>query len=157
MLDDMTHTLSSDFFNYLLESEGKRAIRYTYFFSLLTVEMDQIETGEPLSTLADLIRQCVRTTDVIGRTDEKRLSVILHHSEAQNTHSVGERIRDRVENYNFGIKNSQQKRTVSVGGACFPTHTPDIAGLLMTANEMLLRAKSYGGNKVFLPEMDRMA
>ncbi len=152
MLDTMTSTLSPDFFKFLLESEGKRAMRYTYFFSILTVEIDQVENGEVLTTLADLIRQSIRNTDVVGRINHKRFSVILHHAEAQNTYSVGERIRDRVENYNFELKESPHKRTVSVGGACFPSHTPDVQGLLLTAHEMLQRAKSGGGNKVYLPE-----
>ena len=153
MMDPMTSTLSEDFFKFLLESEGKRAMRYTYFFSILTVEIDQVEKSEVLATLAQLIRKSIRNTDVIGKVNEGRFSVILHHAEAPNTYSVGERIRDQVENYNFPLKNNQHKRTVSVGGACFPSHTPDVQGLLLTAHEMLQRAKSSGGNKVFLPEM----
>lgn len=152
MLDQMTSTLSGNFFKFLLESEAKRAMRYTYFFSILTVEIDQGENGELLSTLAELIRQSIRNTDLIGRVDARRFSVILHHAEPPNTLSVGERIRDRVENYNFVVKNSEHRRTVSVGGACFPSHTADIQGLLMTANEMLVRARAQGGNKVHLPE-----
>lgn len=152
MLDPMTSTLSSDFFKFLLESESKRAMRYTYFFSILTVEIDQVDNGDLLATLAELIRQCIRNTDVIGRVDHRRFSVILHHAEAQNTYMVGERIRDRIENYNFVLKDNHHKRTVSVGGACFPSHTPDVQGLLLTATEMLQRAKSTGGNKVYLPE-----
>jgi len=153
MLDPMTSALSAEFFKFLLESEGKRAMRYTYFFSVLAVEIDQVENGELLATLAELIRKNIRNTDIIGRIDHRRFSVILHHAETQNTYSVGERIRDQVENYNFVLKNSHHKRTVSVGGACFPSHTPDIQGLLLTAHEMLQRAKSSGGNKVYLPEL----
>lgn len=154
MLDQMTSTLSEDFFKFLLDSEGKRAIRYTCFFSILTIEIDQVENGdELLAPLAKLIRQSIRNTDSIGRIDHHRFSVILHHAEVPNTYSVGERIRDRVENYNFELGNRQRIRTVSVGGACFPTHTADTQGLLSTANEMLLQARSIGGNKVNLPEM----
>ena len=145
--------LSGDCFKVALDSEGKRAMRYIYFFSILTVEMDQPGNGELLTALAELIRKSTRNADLIGRIDHQRFSVILHQAEAPNTYSVGERIRDHVENYNFEIKNSQRRRTVSVGGACFPTHTTDIQGLLSTAREMLERARSMGGNKVFLPEM----
>jgi diguanylate cyclase (GGDEF)-like protein len=152
MLDDKTGTISEDFFNFLLDSEGKRAMRYAYFFSILTVEIDQLENGEILTSLADLIRQSTRNTDVIGRIEGRRFAVILHHAEAPNTFSVGERIRDRVASYNFTVKGGQARHTVSVGGACFPTHTPDTRGLVHAADEMLDRAKSTGGNKVYLPE-----
>ena len=153
MLDDETGTLSGDFFKFLLESEGKRAMRYSYFFSILAIEIDQPENGELLGTLAGLIRKSTRTADLIGRIDQQRLTVILHHAETPNTYNVGERIRDHVEKYNFVVKNTHSRRTVSVGGACFPTHTTDIQGLLSTAHEMLQRARSMGGNTVFLPEM----
>lgn len=153
MLDHQTSTLSKNFFQYLLESEAKRAMRYTYFFSILTLEIDQSEDGDALDTLAVLIKQSVRNTDLIGRIDDRRFSIILHHAEPPNTFSVGERIRDRVQSYNFALRTAQQRRTVSVGGACFPSHTADIQSLLLTANEMLLRARSEGGNKVHLPEL----
>ena len=153
MLDDETGALSGDLFKFLLESEGKRAMRYSYFFSIVTIEIDQPENGELLATLSGLIRKSTRNADLIGRIDHQRFCVILHHAEAPNTYSVGDRIRDHVEKYIFEIKDTQRQRTVIVGGACFPTHTTDIQGLLSTAHEMLQRARSMGGNRVFLPEM----
>jgi len=154
MFDPMTRTLSADCFKFLLESEGKRAMRYACFFSILTVEMDQVKGDELLPPLAVLIQQSIRHTDLVGRIDHQRFSVILHHAEAKNTYSVGERIRNRVKNHNFVVKKSRGRRTVSVGGACFPTHTTDSQDLLFTANQMLERAKSTGGNRVYLPEIE---
>ena len=148
----MSKELSEEFFKFLLESEGKRAIRYTYFFSILTVELDQNQAqSQHLSTVAKLIQESIRNTDLIGKIDDHRFSVILHHAEAQSTYHIGERIRDRVANYNFLPKNRVMGYTISVGGACFPTHTPDIQSLLVTATEMLFRARSEGGNQVCLP------
>jgi diguanylate cyclase (GGDEF)-like protein len=152
MWDQMTGTLSSDFFRFLLGSEGKRAMRYSYYFSILTVEIDQAENTKLLATLARLIRQSVRNTDYIGRTNHQQLSVVLHHAEIPHTYSVGERIREQAEDYNFVHPNEQCNRTVSIGGACFPSHTSDVQSLLWIAGEMLLEAQSVGGNKVYIPK-----
>jgi len=150
-LDRMTDTLSCDFFRFLLESEGKRAMRYSYYFSILTIEIDQAENTKLLATLAGLIRQCVRNTDYVGRTNHQQLSVVLHHAETPHTYLVGERIRERVEGYNFVHPDRQCNRTVSIGGACFPCHTSHAQSLLWIAGEMLLEAQSIGGNKVYIP------
>jgi len=150
-LDRMTDTLSTVFFRFLMESEGKRAMRYSYFFSILTVEIDQADNAKCLATLAELIRQSVRSTDYIGRIDHQQFSVVLHHAETQHLHSVAERIRERVERHNFVHQDRACKRTVSIGGACFPIHTPDVQSLHWIAHEMLLEAQSVGGNKVYIP------
>lgn len=151
MIDGETGALSDNFFRFLLEWESKRSMRYSYYFSVLTVEIDQAENTKLLATLAKLIRQSVRNTDYIARIDHQQFSVVLHHAEIQHTYSVGERIRERVERHNFVHKNRQCKRTVSIGGACFPSHTPDVQALQWIAREMLLKAKSVGGNKVYIP------
>lgn len=150
-IDHTTNTLSQDCFTFLLELEAKRAMRYNYFISLLTIEMDQSENGEILIKLADLIQQNIRETDILSRSDSRRFSVILHYAETRDTFGVGERIRNHVVNYNFIFNKVIYKRTVSIGGACFPTHTSDPHDLLLIANEMLSKAKNAGGNKVGLP------
>jgi diguanylate cyclase len=148
----MTDTLSNDFFRFLLESEGRRAMRYSYYFSILAVEIDQAENTKLLAPLAGLIRQCVRNTDYIGRINHQKLSVLLHHAEIPHSCSVGERIRERVEAYNFVHPDRQYNWTVSIGGACFPCHSCDAQSLLWIACDMLLEAQSIGGNKVYIPQ-----
>jgi diguanylate cyclase (GGDEF)-like protein len=150
MIDPMTNTLSQDCFKFILELEGRLATRYNYFLSLLTIEMDQNDDEGLLVTLADLVRKSIRISDILSRSDDQRLSVILPHAETSGAFGVGKRIRDRVRNYKFLFKNGFGKRTVSVGGGCFPTHTSDIHALLSIANDMLSKAKRAGGNQVYL-------
>jgi diguanylate cyclase (GGDEF)-like protein len=150
---DETSAISMNVFKFLLESEGKRAARYGYFFSILSIELDQAENGEILKALVNLIRQTVRNSDLIGRVNSYRFLVILHDAEGLHVLQIGERIRNKVENDNMMQKEGGIQRTVSIGGACFPTHSNDTSDLLLTAHEMLLKAKSVGGNRVLLPEM----
>lgn len=153
MLDDKTGVLKSGFFQYLLETEHKRASRYGYFFWVLTVETAPITNGEVLPTIANLVQSCLRNSDYISSKNSKRLMILLPHLDTvQNTLNVGNRILDRVANYNFSTQDHESKYSIHIGGACFPTHAADTSDLLLTVDEMLSRAKSNGGNKICLPD-----
>jgi diguanylate cyclase (GGDEF)-like protein len=152
MLDQATKAVSGDLFKFLLDLEGRKAVRHAYYFSVLIVQLDRSENHKFLPTLFYLIRQSVRATDLIGKMGDRRFSVILHESESPDSHGVGDRICSRVATYNFESRNTRCKRTVSVGGACFPTHTPDTQSLLLTAEKMLEQARSRGGNRICLPD-----
>jgi diguanylate cyclase (GGDEF)-like protein len=89
----------------------------------------------------------------MGRMGHQRFSILLHHAEGRDASWVAERIRDRVANSISVSTNGHHERTVSIGGACLPTHASDLQGVVLTASTMLLRAKSHGGNKVCLPEV----
>ena len=111
---------SQDCFTLFLDLEGKRATRYSYFVSLLTIEIDQNQGGELLIALTDLIRKWIRNSDILSRGDHQRFSVILPHTETFSILGIGERIRGGVENHDFILNNSVCKRTVSVGEPVFP-------------------------------------
>lgn len=155
MFDIHTKVLERDVFQYFLDLEIKKAMRYQYFFSLLIIEPDlTADSGiraEILKTMAELIKEEVRTTDVIGRMGENNFYVILPHAETSNTLSVAERIRSRIESYTFTRRNGGAKETISVGGACFPTHANELGNLVRNATKMIYEAKNNGGNKVCLP------
>jgi diguanylate cyclase (GGDEF)-like protein len=152
-LIDETSAISRNVFRYLLESEEKRALRYEYFFSLLSMAIDQNENLGELKELVHLTRKTIRTTDLIGRINHSRILVILYQSEGSHAMDIGERIRSKVEQTDFDQVDGSVKRTISIGGACFPTHFANIDDLIFTAHEMGLVARSQGGNKVLLPGM----
>ncbi len=155
MFDIHTKVLERDVFQYFLDLEIKKAMRYQHFFSLLIIEPDLIDDNviraEILKTMANLIKEEVRTTDVIGRMGKNNFYVILFHAETSNTFSVAERIRSRIESYAFKKNNGATKETISVGGACFPTHANELVNLVRNATEMICEAKNNGGNKVCIP------
>lgn len=152
-LIDETSAISRNVFRYLLESEEKRALRYDYFFSLLSVAFDQLDNGEGLKSLVHFIRQSIRDTDLIGRINHSRILVILYQAEGSHALDIGERIRSKVELSDFVQPEGRMRKTISIGGACFPTHYANIDDLIFIAHEMVLIAKSLGGNKVLLPGM----
>jgi diguanylate cyclase (GGDEF)-like protein len=155
MFDFKTNVLKSDVFEYLLDLEIKRAMRYQYFFSLLIVEPDlrgdTQNEADIIKIIAEIISDEVRITDTIGRMDGNNFYVLLPHAETSCTLTVAERIRSRVESYTFSKNDGAVKKTISIGAACFPTHSNELKNLVNNASEMISRAKDAGGNKVCLP------
>lgn len=160
VFDRLTQTLERDFFVYLLDLEARKAVRYLYFFSLMIIQTDQeiahredTRKAAAIKTLAQLIRDEVRGTDILGRIDDDKFFLILHQSDLQSSYAIGERIRVRLESYAFMVDGREEKRTISIGGACFPTNANDVDTLIDKADQMVGRARASGGNQVVLPEM----
>jgi diguanylate cyclase (GGDEF)-like protein len=159
MFDEITKALSQEAFDYLLQLEVKRAVRYAFYLSVLILEADQAdEDAEILRVISNLIRERMRETDLVGISrgngHGNLFRVLLTHAEPAHAKLVGERIRTRIERQVFRIHEREEHRTVSQGGACFPLHVTDPQRLLLIAEEMLTSAKRAGGNRVYFPEQN---
>ena len=156
MFDELTGTLTEDAFDYLLQLEVKRAIRYASFLSVLVLEVDQEDDDEEVvRVVSRLIRERMRETDLVGISRSNghgnRFRVLLSHAEPTHAGLVAERIRTRIERQSFRIHDREEQRTVSQGVACFPQHVSDPHGLIQTAEEMVQKAKREGGNRISFP------
>lgn len=159
MLDRVTQTLEREYFEYLLDLEVKKAVRYLYFFSLMILQRDNVPPGLNqteeemlLRQLAFLTREEIRGTDIIGRIRDNKFFIILDHADSQASLKIGERVRERIEHYAFRVDDHEVMLTVSIGAACFPTHASDLETLIQKAELMLNTAGEGGGNRVCLPE-----
>lgn len=157
--DRLNQVLEQQSFEYLLDLEVHKAVRYLYFFSLLVVQFDGHENGEKINkhqsvapTLSRLIREAVRSTDVVGKVRGTRFLVMLHQSDYQQARTIGERIMQRIKNYSFKVKEQEVRKTISVGGACFPTHANDTESLVSKAEEMLSKSMDEGHSSINLPD-----
>lgn len=154
MFGAATHPLDSAIYQYLLDHEVRRAVRYSHFFSICHVGLDQSANGDRdlVYTVSDILRQIIRETDVVGLLTGQTFSVLLHNTEIQNASQVGERLKNRIAEQTFRLENMPIQLTASIGGVCFPTHGNDAATLLVRADEMLALAKAQGGNQVLIPD-----
>ena len=154
MFGPATHPLDGGLYQYLLDLETRRAVRYAHFFSLCHIGLDQDRDRDRtiLCTAGDLIRETIRETDVIGLLNEQVFSVLLHNTEIQNAYLVAERIRDRVADQTFIAGSTHLRVTASIGSVCFPTHGNDTGTLLLRADAMLAAAKKQGGNQIAIPD-----
>jgi diguanylate cyclase (GGDEF)-like protein len=150
--DFETEVLKGEFFYYLANLEIIRSMRYQDFASFLLLESDQgFDNGQDMKAFSHILREEFRITDIIGRVNHARFGVILPHADLKGAHSAGERIRERIENFFF---NERQRRTISIGVACFPINISsiDIKTIISLAEEMLKAAKDDGGNKLYYKE-----
>lgn len=152
ILDFETEVLRREFFDFLANLEIIRSMRYQDFASFLLLESDQgFDNGQDMKAFAYIIREEFRATDIIGRLNHVRFGVILPRADLKAAYTAGERIRERIENFFF---NERQKRTISMGVACFPINISsiDIESIISLAEELLQAAKDEGGNKLCFKE-----
>jgi diguanylate cyclase (GGDEF)-like protein len=140
-------------YHYLLGMETRRAIRYSHFFSLchLGLDQDHLSDRTMVCSVADIVRETIRETDLIGLVEDRTLSILLLNTEIHNAQQIGERIRSRVADQTFIAEQQAMQVTASIGGVCFPTHGNDASTLLRRADEMLATARRNGGNQTAIP------
>jgi diguanylate cyclase (GGDEF)-like protein len=157
--DRWTQPLDRNLIEYLLELEVRKATRYLYYFSVLVIRLDEITNRvdaaaeEPThQTLGFLMRDEIRTTDLLGKRLDNSFFIILHYTDLENAVNVGQRIRERVEHYTFETVPGKDHRTISIGVSCFPTNANDVTGLIKKAEDLLAKAQDQGGNNVLVPD-----
>ena len=123
--------LTPNAFEFVLDSELKRAVRSQNFLTLVTVEASREWEGMmvtaddgTLHEVAQIIGREVRDTDVLGHTGKGTLALVLLDTDFEHSSRVIERVVSRIENYEF-----QTALRIAVGAACYPTHAVDAESL----------------------------
>lgn len=118
-------------FEFVLDSELKRAVRSQNFLTLVVVEASRewegmIVTADDgtLQEVAQLIGREVRDTDLLGHTANGMLSLLLIDANFEHSAHVINRLVARIESYEFGTA-----VRIAVGAACYPTHAVDADSL----------------------------
>jgi hypothetical protein len=114
-------------FEFVLDSELKRAVRSQNFLTLVVVEASREWEGMTVSAddgtlqeVASLIGREVRDTDLLGHTDRGMLALVLLDADFEHSTRVIDRLIARIENYEFSTA-----LRIAVGAACYPTHAVD--------------------------------
>jgi hypothetical protein len=118
-------------FEFVLESELKRAVRSQNFLTLVTVEASREWEGMTvtadegtLQQVAQIIGKEVRDTDLLGHTEKGTLAIVLLDADFEHSARVIDRLVARIENYEFPTV-----LRIAVGAACYPTHAVDAESL----------------------------
>jgi hypothetical protein len=122
-------------FEFVLDSELKRAVRSQNFLTLVVLEAAREWEGMMVSAddgtvyqVAQIIGKEVRDTDLIGHTDRGVLALVLLDADFEHSTRVIDRLVSRIENYEFPTV-----LRIAVGAACYPTHAVDADTLKRTA------------------------
>src|SRR5205814_9847365 len=95
-------------FQFVLDSELKRAVRSQNFLTLVTAEASREWDGMQvtaddgtLQEVAQIIGSQVRDTDLLGHTDKGTLAIVLLDADFDHSARVIDRLVSRIENYEF--------------------------------------------------------
>jgi GGDEF domain-containing protein len=118
-------------FEFVLDSELKRAVRSQNFLTLVLIEASREWEGMTVTAddgtvheVAGVIAREVRDTDFLGHPDKGTLAIVLLDADFDNSTRVIDRVIARIENYGF-----PSPLRIAVGAACYPTHAVDADSL----------------------------
>jgi hypothetical protein len=118
-------------FEFVLETELKRAVRSQNFLTLVVVEAAREWEGMTVTAddgtvmeVAQIIGKEIRDTDLIGHTEKGTVSLVLLDADFEHSTRVIDRFIARIENYEFPTA-----LRIAVGAACYPTHAVDADSL----------------------------
>jgi diguanylate cyclase (GGDEF)-like protein len=145
----------------LLNDEVRRADRYGNPLAIMMMDIDyfkkyndtygHVQGDVLLKQFTDVIKESVRSTDMIGRFGGEEFFVILPETTREAAIASAERIRDAVEKTRFpGHRDSGEtvSKTVSIGVAALREDANGTQALVEAADEALYRAKKDGRNRV---------
>jgi GGDEF domain-containing protein len=129
--EDGSKLLTPGAFEFVLDSELKRAVRSQNYLTLVVFEARREWEGMmvtaddgTLQEVAQLIGREVRDTDLIGHTDKGTLALVLLDADFDHSARVIDRLVSRIGNYEFPTA-----LRIAVGAACYPTHAVDADSL----------------------------
>src|SRR5438093_1125168 len=156
--DDLTKLYNYRYLMQYLDAEVKRCLRYKKKVSLLFIDIDgfkrindrfgHVVGSQALSEMGQVFRKILRETDIVGRYGGDEFDIVLPETPLNGAMVIAERIRQKVENYEFVAQNITIRLTVSLGVANCPKHTLTAEGLIKKADAAMYRAKELSKNTI---------
>ena len=162
VLDGLTGLYNRRQFEISLEQEHNRSKRHLSDFSLAILDIDFFKKVNDtyghqygdyvLKTVANLMKQAFRKTDLLYRYGGEELVMIMPETNIEGAVIPVQRLRRMVEEYDFEYNNVKAKVTVSIGLTMNYQEFSTPADMLKSADEALYKAKESGRNRVVLYE-----
>jgi len=153
--DGLTGLYLHRFFQVRLVEEIAWADRYKKSICLVMVDADKFKQfndtlGHPagdalLQEIASLLKDKVRTTDIVCRYGGDEFALILKDTPKDEAVRTCERIR---ETFQLRFAAAVVQVTASIGLACYPTDAPNKKDLAKAADDALYVSKREGRNRV---------
>ncbi len=162
VLDGLTGLYNRRQFEIGLEQEHNRTKRHPSDFSLAILDIDFFKKVNDtyghqygdyvLKTVADLMKQSFRKTDLLYRYGGEELIMIMPETNIEGAIIPVQRLRRMVEEYDFEYNGVKAKVTVSIGLTMNYQKFAPAADILKSADDALYEAKEGGRNRVVLHE-----
>ncbi len=158
--DQLTHLNNRGFWESRLKYEFNRYLRYGQHACLVMLDIDHFKSindkyghhvgDEVLKTVAGIIKDTVRTTDVAGRYGGEEFGIILLNCNSEKAFHFSERLRKSIENKSMLPGEKNINITISLGIAEFNEDIEDHVNLIECADKALYRSKNMGRNKTMV-------
>ena len=156
--DDLTKLYNYRYLTQYLQHEVRRSMRYRKKVSLLFIDVDGFKKindtfghlvgSRALSEMGEVFRGTLRETDIVGRYGGDEFVIVLPETPLNGAMVIAERIRKKVEDYEFVAHKAKIRLTVSLGVANCPKHTLTPEGLIKKADAAMYRAKELSKNSI---------
>lgn len=156
--DGLTGVYNHRYFQEKLSEEIIKAERYNKDLSLILIDVDHFknfndsfghqEGDKVLKIVSDLIQSTVRKKiDTLSRYGGEEFAIIFPEIDGNVAMEMAERIRKKIEVFNFGTNGNVSYRvTVSLGIASYPFDARDQKTLILNADMALYDSKNNGRN-----------
>jgi diguanylate cyclase (GGDEF)-like protein len=157
--DELTGLYNYRYLHTRLHEEFKRAERYREPLSCVMVDVDHFKRindrfghdagDEALREVSVRLRKAVREVDVVARYGGEEFLLVLPSTNFSGALAVAERVWRSVAQEPFSIANLQERVSVSVGVAVYPSR--DIKSkdqLIKAADRALYQAKHEGRDRI---------
>ena len=148
----------------LLEIEIARSKRYQKKFSLIMIDIDHFKKinddyghlagNDALAGFANVVKNSVRSMDIVGRYGGEEFMIILPETDAQFALVVLERVRKGLEQIKIASLHLEDADKLelkfSAGVVAFPENAKELKELIWSADNALRQAKREGGNRTIL-------
>ncbi len=160
--DYETGLFNHRFLGDVIEAEFIRAKRYGQPLSLIMLDIDYFKSinnmyghqfgNIVLQQLAKLLKKLVRRYDIVIRSGGEEFIIISPGIDRLQTLNLAQRILEEINLYNFGDRKSTVKLKVSIAVVSYPEEKM-LKGenLVEFAEQILVKAKECGGNRVYTP------
>jgi diguanylate cyclase (GGDEF)-like protein len=102
-----------------------------------------------IKRIAELIGECIRTTDKAARFGGEEFVVMLREVDQATAQSLAERIRSTVASCTIGYGALAIQATISIGIAVIAENDRDVQDMIERADQGLYLAKNTGRNRTF--------
>jgi diguanylate cyclase (GGDEF)-like protein/PAS domain S-box-containing protein len=157
-IDDLTQVYNRRYFYEEAEKQLVLAHRYQRPAAILMLDLDRFKQvndtyghragDEVLRHFAQICRETVRETDIIGRTGGEEFAILLPETELDSAFLLAERVRSRVKSSTLKLDASTLSYSVSIGVTVKNSEKMHIEELLSQADKALYEAKEAGRNGI---------
>ena len=159
--DKLTQVYNRVKLDQILEQQEQLFLRYQQKFTMVIIDIDFFKSVNDqfghqvgdniLIEFSRLIKQNIRSTDVLGRWGGEEFMLISPKANINNAYAQAEKLRSLIEKHSFKPMGSL---TASFGIAEYTKETESIKELIAQADQALYRAKKEGRNRVIKAKND---